>query len=178
MSHRLVNLALVAALFVGFSSTGANAASPKVERGKYLVTVAGCNDCHTPGYLHGDADMSRYLAGSDVAFEMPGLGAFVGPNLTPDDETGIGKWSEKDIVTALKTGTTPDGRILAPVMPWHAFAHFTDEDVKSIAAYLKTLEPIYHRIPAPFGPGQKVTTLMYRILPPGETVAAAAPEKK
>jgi len=177
MSHRLVNLALGAALFIGFSSTNASAASPQVERGKYLVTIAGCNDCHTPGYLAGNPDMSRYLGGSDFAFEIPGVGAFVGPNITPDNDTGIGKWTEKQIVTALQTGTTPDGRILATIMPWQAFANFTEEDVDAIAAYLKSLPPVQHRVPGPFGPGQEVTSLLYRILPPGQTVAEA-PDKQ
>ena len=58
--------------------------------GKYLVTISGCNDCHTPGYFFGKPDMSRFLGGSDVGFEIPGLGVFVGPNITPDRETGIG----------------------------------------------------------------------------------------
>ena len=93
-----------------------------IERGKYLVTIAGCNDCHTPGYFLGKPDMARYLGGSDVGFEMPGLGVFVGPNLTPDKETGLGGWTDAQIVAALQKGVRPDGRMLAPIMPWHAFA--------------------------------------------------------
>ena len=59
----------------------------QIERGKYLVTLGGCNDCHTPDYFFGKPDMARFLGGSDVGFEMPGLGTFVGPNLTPDTAT-------------------------------------------------------------------------------------------
>jgi hypothetical protein len=62
-------------------------------RGKYLVEFGGCNDCHTPGYFLGKADTSRYLGGSDVGFEVPD-GVYVGPNLTPDKETGLGSWSK------------------------------------------------------------------------------------
>lgn len=65
-------------------------ADAQVDRGKYLVTLGGCNDCHTPGYFFGKPDMTRYLGGSDVGFEIPGLGAFAGGNITPDKETGIG----------------------------------------------------------------------------------------
>lgn len=177
MSYRPVQLALAAMAVVTLSSTNADAASAQVARGKYLVTIAGCNDCHTPGYFLGKPDMSRYLGGSDVAFEISGLGAFIGRNITPDKETGIGKWTKKQIVTALQTGKTPSGYILAPIMPWHAFAHFSKRDVYAIASYLKTLKPVHHRIPGPFGPGQKVSTFMFRIMPPGQTVADA-PDKK
>ncbi len=108
-----------------------------------------------------------------MGFEIPGLGVFVGPNLTPDEETGIGAWTVDQIVTALQTGQRPDGRELAPIMPWHAFAHYTDDDVAAIAQFLKSLEPVSNKVPAPFKPGEKVTTFMLRILPPGETAAAA-----
>lgn len=73
----------------------------QVDRGKYLVTFGGCNDCHTPGYFLGKPDMAQFLGGSDVAFEIPGLGAFAGRNITPDKDTGIGNWTSEQIVTAL-----------------------------------------------------------------------------
>ena len=65
-----------------------------VARGRYLVTIAGCSDCHTPGALLGAPDMKRYLGGSDVGFSIPGQGVFVGQNLTPDKETGLGQWTD------------------------------------------------------------------------------------
>ena len=68
------------------------------------VRIHRCFDCHTPGYFFGKPDMARYLGGSDVGFEIPGLGVFVGPNLTPDKETGLGNWTSEQIVTALHTG--------------------------------------------------------------------------
>jgi hypothetical protein len=72
-----------------------------IARGKYLVELGGCSHRHTPGYLLGKVDMTRYLGGSDVGFVVPDLGAFVGPNLTPDDETGLGAWTRQQIVTAI-----------------------------------------------------------------------------
>ena len=123
-----IALAAAAAALVALS-TAAAAADGQLDRGKYLVTIAGCNDCHTPGYFFGKPDMDRYLGGSDVGFEIPGLGVFVGRNITPDKETGIGSWSMDQIVTALTTGKRPDGRELAPIMPWHAFAHLQKADV-------------------------------------------------
>lgn len=167
---RIGLLALTLALL---SPLSVRADSSQIARGKYLVTIAGCNDCHTPGYFFGKPDMSRYLGGSDVGFEMPGLGVFVGRNITPDKETGIGGWTEAEIVTALQTGTRPDGRILAPIMPWQAFAHLTKADAHAIAAFLKSLKPVSHKVPGPFGPGEKVSTFLYRILPPGATAARA-----
>src|SRR6516225_10843792 len=125
-----------AAFVACVSFSNAFAADPAVERGKYLVNIAGCNDCHTPGYFMGKPDMARFLGGSEVGFEIPGLGVFHGPNLTPDKETGLGGWTDAQIVTAMTTGKRPDGRELAPIMPWRAFANFTNEDVSSIVAFL------------------------------------------
>jgi mono/diheme cytochrome c family protein len=154
----------------------AKADDAAIARGKYLVNIAGCNDCHTPGYFFGKPDMARYLGGSEVGFEIPGLGVFVPPNITPDEETGIGKWSGKEIVAALQTGMRPDGRQLAPIMPWHAFANLTKEDVTAIAEFLKSLPPVTNDVPGPFGPGQTVTSFTFRILPPGAVAAEAPPQ--
>jgi mono/diheme cytochrome c family protein len=145
-----------------------------IDRGKYLVMLGGCNDCHTPGYFFGKQD-TRFLGGSDVGFEIPGLGAFAGRNITPDKETGIGNWTTEQIVTAMQTGVRPDGRVLAPIMPWHAFANLMKDDVTAIAAYLQSLPPVKNAVPGPFGPGQTVPFFLFRILPPGQ-VAAAAPK--
>lgn len=145
---------------------GAALADEVTERGRYLVTVAGCNDCHTPGYFLGQPDFNRRLGGSDVGFEVPGLGTFVGSNLTSDPETGIGKWSEEDIVKALRTGTTPEGRELAPPMPWRAFATMTSSDLHAIASYLKTLPPIENKVPGPFGPNEKPTVAVLKVVAP------------
>ncbi len=168
-----VRLGFLAVVAIAALSLPAKADDAQIARGKYLVTIAGCNDCHTPGYLYGKPDMARYLGGSDVAFELPGLGAFAGPNLTPDPDTGIGKWSTEEIVTALQTGKRPDGRELAPIMPWRAFANLTKDDVTAVAAFLKSLTPVSHQVPDPVGPGETVTTFLFRILPPGETAASA-----
>ena len=146
---------------------------PAADRGKYLATIAGCNDCHTPGYFFGKPDMARFLGGSDVGFEIPGLGAFAGRNITPDKETGIGNWTTDQIVTALQTGRRPDGRTLAPIMPWHAFANFTKDDATAIAVYLQSLPPVKIVVAGPFGPGQQATFFLFRILPPGQGVAEA-----
>jgi mono/diheme cytochrome c family protein len=136
----------------------------KLERGKYLVALGGCNDCHTPGYFFGKPDMARFLGGSDVGFALPG-GVFVGRNLTPDRETGLGAWSRAQIITALTTGRRPDGRVLAPIMPWRAFARLKPADAAAIAAYLQSLPPVRHAVPGPFGPRDKVPVFVMDLLP-------------
>lgn len=164
----LVRHAAVAACAGVLGMTFINAAAAQqaqAERGKYLVAIAGCNDCHTPGYFFGKPEMNRYLGGSEVGFEIPGLGVFHGPNLTPDPETGLGKWSIGEIVTALQTGKRPDGRELAPIMPWRAFANLTKDDATAIAVFLKTLPPVKNKVPGPFGPNEKPTEFVMKIVP-------------
>ena len=166
---RFSNFFAVLAILVLFNlGPSRTQAAGDVARGKYLVTVAGCNDCHTPGYFFGKPDTSRYLGGSDVGFEIPGLGVFHGPNLTPDKETGLGGWSDEQIVTALTTGKRPDGRELAGVMPWRAFANFTREDLNSIVAYLRTLPPVHNKVAGPYDSFEKSAAFVMKIVPGGQ----------
>ena len=137
-----------------------------IARGKYLVTIGGCQDCHTPGHFFGKPDMARVLGGSEVGFEIPGLGTFYGPNLTPDKETGLGGWTDVQIIAALQTGVRPDGRVLAPIMPWRALAVLTKPDAAAVVAYLRSLPPVANKAPGPFGPGETPTSFVSRISPP------------
>jgi mono/diheme cytochrome c family protein len=155
----------------------ANAGETQVQRGKYLVSAFPCTDCHTPGYFLGKPDMRRYLGGSDVGFEVPGLGIFYAPNLTPDDETGLGKWTKEEIATAITTGKIPGGRILAPPMPVDSFKNLTHEDALAIAAYLKTLPEIKHKVPGPFGPTEKPTSFVFQVIPPDKYVPTPPPPR-
>ncbi len=141
-------------------------AHAELARGKYLVTFGSCTDCHTPGSFFGKPDMTRFLGGSDVGFAIPGLGVFVGPNLTPDMRTGLGSWTEQQIVTAFTTGKIPGGRTLAPVMPWHAYANLTKSDALAIAAYLKSLPPVSHQVGGPYGPNQTPKEAVMVVVPP------------
>ena len=145
--------ATLAAALVACVATAAQA-EDQVARGKYLVTIMGCNDCHTPGYFLGKPDFQHALSGSDVGFEMPALGIHWGPNLTPDPETGLGKWSDKEIITAFRTGVRPDGRRLVPIMPYAGFAALTDDDAAAIVAFLRTLPPTKHSVVGPTKPGE------------------------
>ena len=84
MNVKTIAAALAALCAPLLAPVVAQAADPAtVARGKYLVTIASCHDCHTPGYFLGKPDTARYLGGSDVGFELPGLGTFLGPNAMP-----------------------------------------------------------------------------------------------
>ena len=148
----------------------------QIARGRYLVTIAGCSDCHTPGALLGAPDMKRYLGGSDVGFAIPGAGVFVGENLTPDQDTGLGKWSDGQIIAAIRTGKTPEGRDLSPVMPYAAFSHLADADAAAIAAFLKSLPPVNNKVKN-FGPKEPVTISVSAVLPANVYNALPASQK-
>jgi len=166
MARLFVSATLSAALAVSASSLSpALADDAQIARGRYLVTLAGCSDCHTPGALLGKPDMNRYLGGSDVGFAIPGAGIFVGQNLTPDKDTGIGSWSSDQIVTAIRTGKTPEGRDLFPVMPWPALSKLTDEDAQAIAALLKSIPAVNNKNAGPIGPNDKATVFVSVTLP-------------
>lgn len=156
----------VAAVLLGPCGAGVASAQTAVARGEYLANLAGCTDCHTPGHFFGKPDLTRRLGGSEVGFEVPGMGIFYGPNLTSDKETGLGLWTDAQIVHALQTGERPDGRILSPNMPWRALAHVKEADLRDIVAYLRSLPPVHNKVPGPFGPDEKATLFVMRVEPP------------
>jgi mono/diheme cytochrome c family protein len=127
----------------------------KLAHGKYLVAVLGCGDCHTPGAFYGAPDTTRTLAGSELGWKGP-WGISFARNLTPDS-TGIGAWSEDQIVVAIREGRRPDGSPLMPPMPWTDFAHLTDDDAQAVAAYLKSIPAVKHVNVAIVPPGKKYT---------------------
>jgi mono/diheme cytochrome c family protein len=153
---------------------GAVTDAEKIARGRYLTVVAGCNDCHTPGYLYGVPDTTRLLSGSELGWKGP-WGVSYARNLTPDPQTGIGAWSETDIVTAIRTGRRPDGRMLMPPMPWTDFASLTDDDAVSIAKYLKSIPPVPHKMPDILGPDATPTGSIIAFPPPSAWDAPRAP---
>ena len=126
-----------------------------------------CGGCHTPGALKGQPDQARYLAGADIGFELPGLGIFYPPNLTGDVETGLGAWSEEEIVAAVRTGARPDGRMLAPIMPFHSYSVLTDDDARALAGFLKNLPPVAHKAPDATGPGEPASAPYLSLKMPG-----------
>ena len=148
-------------------------ASPEVARGAYLVGIMGCDDCHTPmkmGPKGPEPDMSRRLSGHPAEFKVPRTSppdpkgwiwagaatntAFAGPwgvsyavNLT-SDPTGLGSWTEANFVKALKEGKHLGvGRPINPPMPWPAYRNATEEDLKAVFAFLRTVPPVKNVAP-------------------------------
>lgn len=140
-------------------------ADERVARGAYLARIMDCGGCHTPGVFAGKPDFARMFGGSEIGFQIPGLGIFYPPNLTPD-ATGLGAWSEAEIIAAVRTGVRPDGRTLAPIMPWHSYAALTDEDAGALAGYLKTLTPVKNQAPAMVGPQGKPVAPYFTVVAP------------
>ena len=118
------------------------------ERGRYLVITSGCAGCHvTPGPSGPAYDM--YLAGGTKLVHGR-AGTIVARNLTPDQETGLGKWTDEEIKLVLRSGIRPDGRqIFHRVMPWPVTSRWSEEDRHAVVVYLRTLKAIRHRIPDP-----------------------------
>jgi mono/diheme cytochrome c family protein len=111
------------------------------RRGEHLVTLASCAECHTP-MVHGQPDTKKAFAGGAV-FKGP-WGTVSSANITPD-RTGISYYNEKLFLEAMRTGSVM-GRSLNPIMPWDGYRHMTDEDLKAIFAYLRTVKPVENRV--------------------------------
>lgn len=186
---RLLIVLFAGALFMagcqvreGEPVAGASAVAPKaaavevqnpVERGKYLVTIGHCNDCHTPfkvGPNGPEPDMALELSGHPEKMVLPeppkpngpwiwsSIGtntAFAGPwgvsftaNLTPDPNTGIGIWTEDQFMKSMRTGKHWGvGRPIMPPMPWQNVAAMSDADLKAVFAYLRSIKPIVNHVP-------------------------------
>jgi len=140
------------------AACGSAQAETLLERGTYLMRgIVACGNCHTPKDGSG-----RELAGGFV-IEAPPFRA-VASNITPDRETGIGTWSDQEIVDAIRNGRRPDGRLLGPPMPFEDYRKMSDRDARAIVAYLRAVKPV----------SNKVEASVYRMpLPPtyGPTVA-------
>lgn len=116
-----------------------------VERGAYLVTtIAACGNCHTPKGPQGDLP-GMELAGGMV-LEEPGLFRAVGPNITPDPETGIGRWTDAQIATAIREGKRPDGSLIGPPMPIELYRGISDRDLAAMVAYLRSVPPVRNAV--------------------------------
>jgi len=117
-----------------------------VERGRYLVeTIAACANCHTPRGPNGPIP-DKKLAGGEV-IKHQDFTAVV-PNITPDPETGIGKWTDDQIISAIREGKRPDGSLIGPAMPSRFYRGIGDDDARAIVAYLRSVPPLRNPIAA------------------------------
>ena len=164
------------------TATAPATAQSQIERGKMLVIGGGCHDCHTPKKLgpNGpEADMSRMLSGHPESEGVPppfkgdskpytihindhltawsgAWGVSFAANLTPDQNTGLGIWTEDMFLNALKQGKhMGTSRPILPPMPWNWYGQLPDEDLKAMFAYLKSIPPIANRVPIPLTPDGK-----------------------
>jgi mono/diheme cytochrome c family protein len=161
MAFALVTIALATAAFA-VERTAKTAAPAKakpdatasvIERGRKLAIFGGCVDCHTPGAWFGAPDFSRQLSGSELGWTGP-WGTTYARNLTPDLETGLGYYNEKEIVLALRSGKRLDGKTMLPPMPWQNIATLSEADMHALVAYLQSLPPVEHKSPETLPPGQ------------------------
>lgn len=170
--------ALATAGLVAFAlGTPGALADEKVARGKYIVSTAGCHDCHTPwvmGPRGPEPDMTRALSGHPRNLQLPPPPALSAPwvmsatatntawagpwgvsftaNLTPH-ETGLGKWTERNFIETIRTGKHMGrGREILPPMPIAVYRNLTDDDLKAVYAYLRSIAPIENKVPEPLPP--------------------------
>ena len=132
----------IAVALVLFAAPGR--AETQLERGRYLVeTVAACGNCHTPKGPNGPLP-DKKLAGGDIIKHADFTAATA--NITPDPETGIGKWTDDQIFLAIREGRRPDGSLIGPAMPSRSYRNLADGDVRAIVAYLRSVPPVYNPI--------------------------------
>lgn len=138
---------VVAALALAAAS--AHAQKSQVERGKYLVEgILTCGNCHTPRGPGGVLDTKRAYSGGPQEWDTPWY-KVKGSNITPDKETGIGKWSAADIKRALTDGVRPNGMQLASIMPYGFYKIFAPADLDAVVAYLRSLPPVSNKVQPP-----------------------------
>jgi mono/diheme cytochrome c family protein len=113
-----------------------------IAHGKYIFNAGGCGGCHQP------EGTTAPVGGYEIKVEKPFPSTFHVPNITPDPETGIGGWTGKDFLHALKHGRKPNGGFYFPAFPYRSYKDMTDKDVLDVGAYLMSLPPVKHAVPA------------------------------
>ena len=150
-------------------------AETPLERGTYLMQgIVACGNCHTPKGPDGAPIPGMEMAGG-FAIDAPVFRA-VASNLTPDKETGIGAWTDQEIIDAIRNGRRPDGRVLGPPMPFENYRRMSDADAKAIVAYLRALKPVSNKVEAstyriPLPPTYGPTVTRVPSPPMGNTLA-------
>lgn len=176
--------ALVPLAALAQTAAPAASAADKIARGKYIVSTSGCHDCHTPwimGPKGPEPDMTRALSGHPQDFKLPPAPKLDGPwvmaaagtntawagpwgvsytaNLTPDPETGLGKWTLRNFTETIRTGRHMGrGREVLPPMPVMVYRNWTDADFEAVFAYLQSMPAIKNRVPEPLPPAAPVAS--------------------
>jgi mono/diheme cytochrome c family protein len=146
---------------------GSAAAETPVERGRYLMnSIVACGNCHTPQSPQGPIPGREFAGGTPMNLGPAGIAH--APNITPDRETGIGQWTDAQLIAAIREGRRPDGSIIGPPMPIELYRDLSDEDVAALILYMRTVPAVKN----------KVAKSEYKIpLPPsyGPPVSSVAP---
>ena len=122
-------------------------ATDKVAHGSYIVNaLAHCFECHTTRGPTGAPDFAGHMGAGGFDITLAPDAVVMTPNITPDPETGIGKWSDADIKKAITEGISPSGGHLSPPMPYPFFKNMTEEDLDAVVAYLRTIPPIKNKV--------------------------------
>ena len=171
-------MAAAGGLALATARAGQGGADARAKRGEYLVRIGGCNDCHTPlkmGSRGPEPDLARMLSGHPEQLVMTAAPPVTGPwaavasatmtawagpwgtsfsaNLTPDPETGLGRWTEANFVDAMRSGRHMGrGRPILPPMPVASLAAMTDDDLGAVFGYLRTVPSARNRVPDPLPP--------------------------
>jgi mono/diheme cytochrome c family protein len=158
-----IEACLIQACIVAACSVAFGAAQDAVERGRYLVEgVLTCGNCHSPRGPGGAVDATKLYSGGPQTWDEPTF-TVKGSNITPDAETGIGRWSADDMKRAIQQGVRPDGSHIAPIMPAKFYKVFTPGDLDAVVAYLRSVPPVHSQVTAP----------IYKAALPMELVPAA-----
>jgi mono/diheme cytochrome c family protein len=168
-----------------FLSQSANAGKSTQEdiltHGRYIATIAGCSSCHTPDKAEyqnpktltpemiqtlafdgeNAIDPQKFLAGGRL-FDLGPAGVVYSRNLTSDDTTGTGKWTDEQIKIAIKTGLAADGKTLFPVMPYHVFTGMADDDVTAVVAFIRSVNAVNNKVPKDTVKTDGLPTLPYK----------------
>lgn len=132
---------LVSFCVMGAGASVAHAASPhEIARGAYLVSIGICDSCHTPKDAEGRSIKEMHLAGGHR------VGGLLSSNLTPDPDTGLGKWSDEQIIASIRNGVRADGAPVRPPMGVFFYRNISDEDIHAIVAYLRTVPPVKNAV--------------------------------
>ena len=166
LAPRFGGVSVAMALAVAMAlSPGVVKADSQLDRGDYLMNgVVACGNCHTPKGPDGHALADQELSGG-LVIEAPAFRA-VAPNITPDNATGIGRWTDEQLVNAIRNGIRPDGTTIGPPMPIPFYRNMSDADARAIVAYMRSVTPISrkvekstYQIPLPDSYGPPVTDL-------------------
>jgi hypothetical protein len=132
---------------MGLSAGAISADDELIERGTYIVeTIAACGNCHTPKDMDTALDIQSLAYAGSYVIKDPGFVAYA-PNITMDVETGIGSWTDEEIIVSIRDGLRPDGTILGPPMPSSFYRTMSDYDVRAIVAYMRTFKPVKNAVP-------------------------------